>query len=118
MAKVSIPKELAEETYKAIEMSRDTGKMRRGVNETTKAIERGIAKLVIVAEDVEPPEIVAHIPLLAKEKNAPCIHVPSKKNLGTASGIDVPTSSIAITEAGNAKELVAEIAKKLERLSK
>lgn len=118
MVKVELPKEITEDAYKAIEMARDTGKLRRGVNETTKAIERGQAKLVIVAEDVQPPEIVAHIPLLSKEKNAPCVVVPSKKNLGTASGIDVPTSSIAITDAGNAKDLVGDIAKKLERLSK
>ncbi|MBI4214769.1 50S ribosomal protein L7ae [archaeon] len=116
MAKKEFPKDVVESAYKAVEMARDTGKLKRGVNETTKAIERGQAKLAVVAEDVEPPEIVAHIPLLAKEKNAPCVIVPSRKNLGTASGIDVQTSSVAITDAGNAKELVEEIAKKLEKI--
>lgn len=116
--KFEVPKEVADQAYQALEMSRDTGKLRRGVNETTKAIERGIAKLVIIGEDVEPPEIVAHLPILCEEKNIPYVYVPSKKDLGTASGISVPTSSIAIVEAGNAKEVVADIAKKVEGLRK
>ncbi len=116
--KFEVPKEVADQTYQALEMARDTGKLRRGVNETTKAIERGIAKLVIIGEDVEPPEIVAHLPILCEEKNIPYVYVPSKKDLGTASGISVPTSSIAIVEAGNAKEIVADIAKKAETLRK
>ena len=116
--KFEVPKEVADQAYQALEMSRDTGKLRRGVNETTKAIERGIAKLVVIGEDVEPPEIVAHLPILCEEKNVPYVYVPSKKDLGTASGISVPTSSIAIVEAGNAKEIVADIAKKVEGLRK
>jgi len=57
-----VPKELANQVYEAVEKARDTGKVRKGVNETTKAIERGEAKLVVIAEDVDPAEIVAHLP--------------------------------------------------------
>ena len=116
--KFAVSKELANQAYQAVEMARDTGKLRRGVNEATKAIERGTAKLVVIAEDVTPPEIVAHLPILGDEKNTPYIFVPSKKELGTAAGIDVPTSAIAITEAGNGKELVEQIAKHLRELKK
>ena len=116
--KFVVPKELANQAYQAVEMARDTGKLRRGVNEATKAIERGTAKLVVIAEDVSPPEIVAHLPILGDEKNTPCIFVPSKKELGTAAGIDVPTSAIAITEAGNGKEIIEQIAKHLKELKK
>lgn len=116
--KFEVPKEVSDQVYQALEMSRDTGKIRRGVNETTKAIERGIAKLVVIGEDVDPPEIVAHLPILCEEKNIPYVYVPSKKDLGTASGISVPTSSIAIVEAGSAKELVSDIAQKAENLRK
>jgi len=116
--KFAVYKELANQAYQAVEMARDTGKLRRGVNEATKAIERGTAKLVVIAEDVTPPEIVAHLPILGDEKNTPYIFVPSKKELGTAAGIDVPTSAIAITEAGNGKELVEQIAKHLRELKK
>ena len=116
--KFSIPKELADQAYKAVEMARDTGKLRRGVNEATKAIERGTAKLVVIAEDVTPPEIVAHLPILGDEKSAPYIFVPSKKELGSASGIDVPTTAVAITDAGNGKDIVEQIAKKMSELKK
>ena len=116
--KFSVPKELADQTYEAVEIVRDTGKLRRGVNETTKAIERGTAKLVVVAEDVNPPEIVAHLPLLSEEKEIPYIFVPLKKELGSASGIDVGTTSIAIVDEGNAVELIKSIIKRAEDLKK
>ena len=45
-----------------VEVARETGKIRKGVNEVTKAIERGQAKVVIAAEDVNPPEIIMHLP--------------------------------------------------------
>lgn len=116
--KFSMPKELINQTYEAVEIARDTGKLRRGINEATKAIERGIAKLVVIAEDVTPPEVVAHIPLLSDEKNVPYAFVPLKKELGTASGIDVPTAAVAIVEEGNAKDLIKEISKRIHELKK
>lgn len=116
--KFTVSKELANQAYQAVEMARDTGKLRRGVNEATKAIERGTAKLVVIAEDVTPPEIVAHLPILGDEKNAPYVFVPSKKELGVASGIDVPTTAVAIIEAGNGKEIVEQIAKQVKELKK
>ena len=116
--KFTVSKELANQAYQAVEMARDTGKLRRGVNEATKAIERGTAKLIVIAEDVSPPEIVAHLPILSDEKNAPYIFVPSKKELGVASGIDVPTTAVAIIEAGNGKEIVEQIAKQVKELKK
>jgi len=116
--KFTVSKELANQAYQAVEMARDTGKLRRGVNEATKAIERGTAKLIVIAEDVSPPEIVAHLPILGDEKNAPYIFVPSKKELGVASGIDVPTTAVAIIEAGNGKEIVEQIAKQTKELKK
>ena len=57
----------------AIEIARTSGKIRKGSNEATKAIEKGDAKLVVYAADVTPKEIVMHLPLLCKEKNIPCI---------------------------------------------
>jgi large subunit ribosomal protein L7Ae len=116
--KFGVPKEVVDSVYEAVEIARDTGKLKRGVNEVTKAIERGVAKLVIIAEDCTPPEIVAHLPVLSDEKSIAYVFVPSKKDLGTSSGIDVPTTAIAITEVGNAKDLVADIAKKVGELKK
>jgi len=92
-----------------IEIARETGKIRKGINETTKAIERGLAKAVFVAEDVDPPEITMHLPPLCEEKKVPLIRVPSKSELGRAAGIDVSTSAVAILEPGEAKKSLEEI---------
>ena len=116
--KVSIPKELSDQAYEAIEKARDTGKLRKGVNEVTKTIERGNAKLVVIAEDVSPPEIVAFLPVLCDEKDIPYIFVPLRKELGNAAGIKVPTTAISIIEEGNAKDLIKTIASKVAELKK
>ncbi len=116
--KFQVSKELAEKVYEAVEIAKDSGKLHRGVNETTKEVERGNAKLVIMAEDVTPEEILMHIPVLCEEKKIPYVSVPSKMELGKASGIEVPTSSLAISEVGDAKNLIADIAKETEDLKK
>ncbi len=89
--------------YETIEKARQTGKIEKGINEVTKAIERGTAKYVVVAKDVEPKEIVQHIPVLCKEKGIPCEEADSKEKLGVATGIKVPASSVAIIEPGEAE---------------
>ncbi|MBI4020729.1 MAG: 50S ribosomal protein L7ae [Candidatus Aenigmarchaeota archaeon] len=114
--KFEVTKDIAEQTLEAIALAASSGKLRRGVNEVTKAVERGVAKLVIIAEDVTPPEILMHIPLLCEEKNVPYTYVPTKADLGKASGIEVPTSSIAITEPGESRNAIADIAKKVKAL--
>ncbi len=94
-----------------VEIARNTGKIRIGTNEATKAIERGIAKLVVVADDVSPKEVVMHLPPLCEEKKVPLAHVKSKQELGRASGIDVPTASIAILQEGDAKKDIDDMFK-------
>jgi len=95
----------------AVEIAKNTGKVKIGTNETTKAIERGIAKLVVAAEDVQPKEVIMHLPSLCNEKKIPYVSVKSKLELGRAAGIDVPTASIAVIEEGDAKRDIEEIAK-------
>lgn len=90
------------DVYTIVEKARKTGKIEKGTNEVTKAIERGTAKLVVYATDVEPKEIVQHIPLLCKEKGIICKEVDSKQKLGIAVGIPVAASSVAVIEAGEA----------------
>lgn len=108
-----VDKELADKALEAIEVAKTTGKLKKGANEATKALERGNAKLVAIAKDVSPPEITMHIPLLAKEKEVPCIEIETKEELGIAAGIKVGTSAIAITAEGTAKKILQEINKKL-----
>ena len=95
--------------YSIIEKARTSGKIERGTNEVTKAIERGTAKFVAYAADVEPKEIVQHIPVLCKEKGVPCQEADSKQKLGIASGIPVSASSIAVIDAGDAESEIKSI---------
>ena len=88
--------------YQILEKVKKTGKIEKGTNEVTKAIERGTAKLVVYASDVEPKEIVQHLPILCNEKKVPCQEVDSKQKLGIAVGLPVSASSIVVVEAGDA----------------
>ena len=90
--------------YNLIETAARTGKIEKGTNEVTKAIERGTAKFVAYAGDVEPKEIVQHIPVLCKEKGVPCQEVDSRQKLGIAVGIPVSASAVVVVEAGDVRE--------------
>ena len=92
------------DTYQILEKVKKTGKLEKGTNEVTKAIERGTAKLVVIASDVEPKEIIQHIPLLCKEKKIPFLEVDSKKKLGIVAGIPVSASSVVVIEPGDAQQ--------------
>src|SRR6266581_2257654 len=99
-----VPKEAVDKTYQILQVAKDTGKLRKGTNESTKAIERGIAKLVVIAEDVEPPQVVAHLPILCEERKIPYLYVPSKLELGKSAGLDVGSAAISVVEPGDAAE--------------
>lgn len=92
-----------DDVLEMIEIARETGKIRKGVNEATKAVERSVAKAIIIAEDVDPPEILMHLSPLCDEKKIALFKVPSKSELGRAAGLDVSTAAIAILELGDAK---------------
>ncbi len=96
--------------YEAVEVAVKTGKIKKGTNEVTKSIERGVAKLVLVASDVNPPEVIMHLEPLCREKNILFVKIPSREELGTAAGLNVPTSSVAVVEAGNAEAIIKEMA--------
>lgn len=116
MQKIDFPKELQDKAYQALSLAKDSGKIKKGTNETTKAIERKQALLVAIASDVQPPEIVAHLSILCDEKDIPCIYVPRKEELGKVAGLNVPTASAAIVEAGDAKQIISDLATKLRDL--
>lgn len=91
------------------ELARQTGSVKKGVNETTKAIERNVAKLVVFAKDVEPPEIVMHLKPLCEEKGIVCVEVSSKKDIGKLVGINVACASAAITDFGKGTDLAKKV---------
>jgi large subunit ribosomal protein L7Ae len=116
--KFNVPKEISDKAYEALEIARDTGKIGKGSNEVTKAVERGDAVLVLLAEDVDPPEIIAHLPVLAEEKEIPYVYLPTKDELGEAAGLNVGTASACIIDAGEAEDLIKDVVEKVEELKK
>jgi len=97
------------DVYQIIDKAKRTGKIEKGTNEVTKAIERGTAKFVAYASDVEPKEIVAHLPVLCKEKKILCKEADNKQKLGIAAGLPVSASSVAVIELGDAEKDLASL---------
>ena len=95
--------------YSIIEKAKKTGKVDKGANEVTKAVELGVAKLVVYAKDVTPKEIVAHLPIIAKQKGIPCFEVDSKQKLGISVGIGVSTTAVAVINSGDAEKEIAQL---------
>lgn len=98
------------QVFSIIQKAKESGSIRIGINEVTKALERGQAKLVVSANDISPAEIVAHLPGLAKEMKSIHTSAGTKAELGATVGIKT-TTAIAVIDAGSAK-------KELEALSK
>lgn len=114
--KFDTPKEISDAAYEALRQAKQSGKIRKGTNETTKAIERGVAKLVIIAEDVEPPEVVAHLPIICEERNVPYVFVPTRASMGPALGIDVGAASACIVESGDAQPLIDQVVTEISKI--
>ena len=111
-----VPADLAEDALEALQVARDTGSVKKGTNETTKAVERGNATLVYVAEDVQPEEVVMHLPELCDEKDVPYLFVQTQDDIGHAAGLEVGSAAAAIVDAGDAEGDVENITGKLEEL--
>ncbi|MEM4311373.1 MAG: 50S ribosomal protein L7Ae [Nitrososphaerales archaeon] len=116
--KFETPKEVVDLAYELLRQAKMSGKIRKGTNEVTKTIERGLAKLVLIAEDVEPPEVVAHLPILCDERKIPYVFVPSKVQMGEILGIKVGAASACIVEVGEAQGLLEQIVNRLSNLKK
>ncbi|KOM46534.1 hypothetical protein LR48_Vigan07g023800 [Vigna angularis] len=71
--------------------------LKKGANEATKTLNRGISEFVVMAADTEPLEILLHLPLLAEDKNVPYVFVPSKQALGRACGVTRPVIACSVT---------------------
>lgn len=111
--KFQTPSDVQAKALEAIALAQAVGGVRKGTNECTKAIERSEAKLVVIAEDVDPEEIVMHLPMLCEEKKIPFAYVSERKALGKAAGLGVGTAAVAITKPGSGENIVREIADKM-----
>lgn len=111
-----MPKDLVSTVKEALIVAAETGKIKKGANEVTKAVERGHAKLVVIAQDVSPEEIVIHLPALCDDKGVAYGFFPTRQELGQAVGLKVGTTAVVVVEAGNAETLIRDIVEKLNSL--
>ncbi|MDD4878817.1 MAG: ribosomal L7Ae/L30e/S12e/Gadd45 family protein [Candidatus Nanoarchaeia archaeon] len=102
--------EITDMALEAIEKARKSGKIKKGANEAIKALEKGAAKLVVVAKDVNPPEIIMPFKPLCAEKKVPLVTVSTKEELGASAGLPVGTSAVAVIVEGDAKDVIRRIA--------
>jgi large subunit ribosomal protein L7Ae len=114
--KFETPQDLVSPILEAIRVAATSGKVKKGTNEATKAIERNQSKLLVIAEDVQPPEVVAHLPLLCEEQHAAYAFVPSKHDLGKALGIDITAAAAAILDSGDAQHIVDQVIASIEKI--
>ena len=111
--KFETPQDLINPIYESLRSSITSGKVKRGTNEVTKSIERSTAKLVVISEDVDPPEVVAHLPILCDEQSIPYAFVPSQQELGKSLGMETRSAAAAILDAGDAKNIVDQVIESL-----
>ncbi len=114
--KFETPENLVSPILEALRVASTSGKVKKGTNEATKAIERGTSKLIIIAEDVEPPEVVAHLPILCEEHDTAFVFVPTKQELGSSLGIEITSAAAAILDAGDAQHIVDQIIETIAKL--
>ncbi|MCL4387707.1 50S ribosomal protein L7Ae [Candidatus Marsarchaeota archaeon] len=111
--KFEVSKDVVAKTYEALQLAKQSGKVKKGVNEVTKSVERGLASFVVMAEDIEPEEIMAHIPSICEQKKIAYSYVPTKQELGKSIGMNVPCSAIAVEDQGSASNSIKDVISKI-----
>ncbi|MCL5429933.1 MAG: 50S ribosomal protein L7Ae [Candidatus Marsarchaeota archaeon] len=114
----NVSQEVVAKTIEALQLAKQSGTVRKGANEVTKSVERGLASFVVIAEDVEPEEVVVHIPKLCSQKNIAYSYVPKKEDLGKAIGMNVPCTAVAIENQGGAANAIKDIVSKVTGVSR
>lgn len=110
--------DLTQQILDVVQQSQSLRQLKKGANETTKTLNRGISEFIIMAADTEPIEILLHLPLLCEDKNVPYVFVPSKTALGRACGVSRPVIAASITtnDASAIKNQIYAVKDKIETL--
>lgn len=111
------PKELQTKLLDFVQQAQQSGFVKKGANETAKALNRGKSEVVIIAADAKPLEIVLHLPILCEDKTVPYVFIDSKAALGRACGVSRDVIAVAIiSEKGNSVKSVDMIKDEIEKL--
>uniref|UniRef100_A0AC34F4T4 Ribonucloprotein n=1 Tax=Panagrolaimus sp. ES5 TaxID=591445 RepID=A0AC34F4T4_9BILA len=110
--------EFAQKLLDLTQQALNYNQLRKGANEATKTLNRGLSELIIMAADTEPIEIILHLPLLCEDKNVPYVFVKSKAALGRACGVTRPVIAVSITsnEGSQLKSQLQKIKEDVEKL--
>ncbi|KAN0112686.1 putative 13 kDa ribonucleoprotein-associated protein [Hyaloscypha variabilis] len=128
---------LTQEILDIVQQASHYRQLKKGANEATKTLNRGISEIIILehaflallcvpltqwfcgaAADTAPLAILLHLPLLCEDKNVPYVYVPSKTALGRACGVSraVIAASITTNEASDLMNQIRSLKDKVERL--
>ena len=101
-----------------VQQANNYKQLKKGANETTKTLNRGISEFIVLAKDTDPLEILLHLPLLCEDKNVPYVFVPSKNALGRACGVSRPVIACSITtnESSQLKGQIDNLKLQIEKL--
>ncbi|KAK4984781.1 RNA binding protein snu13 [Elasticomyces elasticus] len=109
---------LTQEILDLVQQASHSRQLKKGANEATKTLNRGISEIIVLAADTAPLAILLHLPLLCEDKNVPYVYVPSKAALGRACGVSraVISASITTNEASELMQQIRALKEKVERL--
>ncbi len=109
--------DLCQEILDLVQQATNHKQLRKGANEATKTLNRGISELIIMAADTEPLEIILHLPMLCEDKNVPYVFVPSRVALGRACGVSrsVIAASILVSDNSQLNSQIQSIKDKVEK---
>jgi len=89
-------KKLLKKLHRTIKKASKARQVKRGVKEVVKGIRKGEKGLLVLAGDINPIDIISHLPVLSEEAHIPYVFVPSKEELGQASSTKRPTSCVMV----------------------
>ncbi|KAI1418154.1 50S ribosomal protein L30e-like protein [Hypoxylon sp. FL1857] len=95
------------------------GQVKKGANEVTKALNRNLYEIVVMAADTEPLAILFHLPSMAEDKSVVYVYVPSKTALGRACNVSRPVIAASFTR-NDTSDLAPQInglKEKIEKIS-
>ncbi|KAF3940489.1 hypothetical protein ABW19_dt0206348 [Dactylella cylindrospora] len=109
---------LTQQILDIVQQANNYRQLKKGANEATKTLNRGISEFIVMAADTSPIEILLHLPLLCEDKNVPYVFVPSKIALGRACGVSraVISASVTTNEASELAQQIKAVKDKIERL--
>jgi ribosomal protein L7Ae-like RNA K-turn-binding protein len=111
-------REMSKKILELVNQASNHKQLKKGANEATKTLNRGVAELIVMAADAEPLEILLHLPLLCEDKNKPYVFVESRDALGRACGVSRPVIACSITsnEGSDLNKQIETLVIEIEKL--